>query len=48
VNPFEKIKAIDPLQLTLLVFKPRSAFRRRDAADNVIETHEHKGDFKMW
>ena len=19
-----------------------------DAADNVIETHEHKGDFKEW
>jgi len=26
----------------------RAAIRVYDAAGNVIETHEHKGDFKEW
>jgi hypothetical protein len=38
-----------PVQQTQSAFHPhaqRNAFRRRNAGGNVIETHEHKGDFK--
>src|SRR5215472_12441306 len=38
-----------PVQQSQSAFHPhaqRNAFRRRNAGGNVIETHEHKGDFK--
>jgi hypothetical protein len=44
-----KLASQIPVPQTRSAFHPhaqRNAFRRSDGAGNVIETHEHKGDFK--
>jgi len=38
-QPAVRIIAVDHIRAVICVY---------DAADNVIETHEHNGDFKEW
>jgi hypothetical protein len=53
--PFGRLWYAEPGAITNAIgyakFRSRSydaVIRVYDEADNVIETHEHKGDFKEW